>query len=119
MGYVRESDLKKRLKRLGAAALMTTVGAVSFALPLGVATSEVAQAAPEVTKLDFWAVRDAQESASITLASEKGFFKDEGLDVTIKWIVSGTDTPSLAASGQILLTGELASCGKKASICAI
>lgn len=108
MGYVWGSNFKKGLKRLGAAALMTTVGAVSFALPLGVATSEIAQAAPEVTKLDFWAVRDAQESASITLASEKGFFKDEGMDVTIKWIVSGTDTPSLAASGQILLTGESA-----------
>jgi NitT/TauT family transport system substrate-binding protein len=106
--HVLESDFKKGLKRVGAAALMTMIGAVSFALPLSMATSEIAEAAPEVTKLEFWAVRDAQESASIALASELGYFKDEGLDLTIKWIVSGTDTPSLAASGQILLTGESA-----------
>lgn len=108
MRHDLKSGFKKGLERVGAVILMTMVGAMSFALPLGLATSEVAQAAPEVTKLDFWAVRDAQESAAIALASEKGFFKDEGLDLTIKWIVSGTDTPSLAASGQILFTGESA-----------
>ncbi|MGO8833462.1 MAG: ABC transporter substrate-binding protein [Roseiarcus sp.] len=108
MKHVLQSGFRKGLERVGVAALLTVIGAMSFTLPVDLATSEAAQAAPEVTKLDFWAVRDAQESASITLASEKGFFKDEGLDVTIKWIVSGTDTPSLAASGQILLTGESA-----------
>jgi NitT/TauT family transport system substrate-binding protein len=45
-------------------------------------------------------------SGQIALASEMGFFKDEGLDVTVKWIVSGTDVPSLAASGEILMTAE-------------
>ncbi len=86
----------------GAAALMAAIASVGF----GLSWTAAQAAGPEVTKLDFWAVRDAQESAQITLASEKGFFKDEGLDVTVRWIVSGTDTPSLAASGQILLTGE-------------
>ncbi|RBP02685.1 NitT/TauT family transport system substrate-binding protein [Roseiarcus fermentans] len=108
MEHVLKSAFTTVLTRAGAAALLAVVGVASLAPPLGVATATVAEAAPEVTKLDFWAVRDAQESAAIALASEKGFFKDEGLDVTIKWIVSGTDTPSLAASGQIVLTGESA-----------
>lgn len=99
-------DFRTRFKRAGAAALMTAIAGVSFALPMGLSSQAALAAGPEVTKLDFWAVRDAQESAQITLASEKGFFKDEGLDVTVKWIVSGTDTPSLAASGEIVMTGE-------------
>src|SRR5689334_21900167 len=61
---------------------------------------------PEETKIDVWAVRDPQEAASIALAKELNFYKDEGLDVTIKWIVSGTDMPSLIASGQINFAGE-------------
>ncbi|THD44705.1 MAG: ABC transporter substrate-binding protein [Bradyrhizobium sp.] len=108
MRHILDSDFKNGLKRVGAAACIAMLCAATLGLPLGLATSQAARAAPEVTKLDFWAVKDAQESASIVVASEKGFFKEEGLDLTIKWIVSGTDTPSLAASGQILLTGESA-----------
>ena len=97
-----QSDFRTRFKRAGGAALVAAIASVSFALP----TEGALAAGPEVTALDFWAVRDAQESAQITLASELGFFKDEGVDVTVKWIVSGTDTPSLAASGEIVMTGE-------------
>ena len=97
-----QSEFRTDFKRAAAAALMAAIASLGFGLP----STEAHAAGPEVTKLDFWAVRDAQESAQITLASEKGFFKDEGVDVTVKWIVSGTDTPSLAASGQIVMTGE-------------
>jgi NitT/TauT family transport system substrate-binding protein len=65
-----------------------------------------AKAPPEVTTVEIWAVRDPQEAAQIALADELGYYKDEGLDVTIKWVVSGTDVPSLAASGQINFYGE-------------
>ena len=66
-------------------------------------------AAPEVTKLEIWAVRDPQEAAAIALADEGGYYKAEGLNVTIRWIVSGTDMASLAASGQVNFYGESAS----------
>jgi ABC-type nitrate/sulfonate/bicarbonate transport system substrate-binding protein len=62
----------------------------------------------EVTQVDIWGVRDPQEAAQIALAKELGYYKDEGLDVTVKWTVSGTDVPSLAASGQIKMYGESA-----------
>ncbi len=90
------------MKRAGAAMLVTAIAGIGFVAP---AQTTLAQE-PEVTKLDFWAVRDAQMSGQIAFASEMGYFADEGLDVTVKWIVSGTDVPSLAASGEILMTGE-------------
>jgi NitT/TauT family transport system substrate-binding protein len=62
--------------------------------------------APEQKTIEIWAVRDPQEAAPITLAKELNFYKDEGRDVTNKWIVSGTDMPSLVASGQINFAGE-------------
>ena len=61
---------------------------------------------PEQKQVDIWAVRDPQEAAPIALAKELNFYKDEGLDATIKWIVSGTDMPILVASGQINFAGE-------------
>jgi NitT/TauT family transport system substrate-binding protein len=97
-----QTNFKARLKRAGAAALMTAIAGIGFTLPAQVTLAQEL----EVTELDFWAVRDAQMSGQIALASEMGFFKDEGLDVTVKWIVSGTDVPSLAASGEILMTAE-------------
>ena len=62
--------------------------------------------APEQKSIEIWAVRDPQEAAAIALAKELNYYKDEGLDVTVKWIVSGTDMPSLVASGQINFAGE-------------
>jgi NitT/TauT family transport system substrate-binding protein len=79
--------------------LLMLAGAASVGSP--------AQAqAPEVKQVEIWAVRDPQEAAAIALAKELGYYNDVGLDATIKWIVSGTDMPSLVASGQINFAGE-------------
>src|SRR5438477_36639 len=61
---------------------------------------------PEVKQVEIWAVKDPQEAAQIALADVLGYYKEEGLDATVKWIVSGTDMPSLAASGQVNFYGE-------------
>jgi NitT/TauT family transport system substrate-binding protein len=71
----------------------------------GLPTMARAQAL-EQKQVDIWAVRDPQEAAAIAVAKELNFYKDEGLDAAIKWIVSGTDMPSLVASGQINFAGE-------------
>src|SRR5581483_9364780 len=83
-------------------------GAAPTQAPAAAPTVAAAKAPPEVTQIEIWAVRDPQEAAQIALASELGYFKDEGVDVTIKWIVSGTDMQSLAASGQVKAYGESA-----------
>jgi ABC-type nitrate/sulfonate/bicarbonate transport system substrate-binding protein len=62
--------------------------------------------APEQKKVEIWAVRDPQEASPIALARELNYYKDEGLDATVKWIVSGTDMASLVASGEINFAGE-------------
>lgn len=67
-----------------------------------------AQGTPEVKGVEIWAVRDPQEASAIALASELGYYKAEGLDVTLKWIVSGPDMPNLVASGQVNFYGESA-----------
>ncbi|MEP7284410.1 MAG: ABC transporter substrate-binding protein [Chloroflexota bacterium] len=66
----------------------------------------VALAPPEVTDVEIWAVRDPQEASAFSIADQLGYFKDAGLNVTIKWIVSGTDMPNLVATGQVNFYGE-------------
>lgn len=95
-------NFKPAKTRIANATLVTTVLAIGFVLPTQITMAQEL----EVTKMDIWAVRDAQMSGQIAFANEMGYFADEGLDVTVKWIVSGTDVPSLAASGEILMTGE-------------
>ncbi len=70
------------------------------------AAAAAAKQPPEVKQIEIWAVKDPQEAAQIALADVLGYYKDEGLDATVKWIVSGTDMPSLAASGQVNFYGE-------------
>jgi NitT/TauT family transport system substrate-binding protein len=76
--------------------------AAAAAKPTAAATKQP----PEVKQIEIWAVKDPQEAAQIALADALGYYKDEGLDATVKWIVSGTDMPSLAASGQVNFYGE-------------
>src|SRR5258708_23490507 len=80
-----------------AASMSATMAATEAKLP------------PEVTDVESWAVRDPQEAAAIALADQLGYYKDEGLNVTVKWIVSGTDMANLVATGQVNFYGESAS----------
>ncbi len=95
-----------------AAAAKPTVAAAPTTAPATAPTAAAAQPAaaskqpPEVKQIEIWAVKDPQEASQIALADTLGYYKDEGLDATVKWIVSGTDMPSLAASGQVNFYGE-------------
>src|ERR1700730_1008288 len=59
-----------------------------------------AQGAVEQATFDLPAVRDPQLGAQIAIADQFGYFKDEGLTVTVKWQQSGADIITLMASGQ-------------------
>ena len=95
-----EGEGKFCRRGLLAAGLLALVGLATLAGPPAQAQ------APEQKKIEIWVVRDPQQAAPIALARELNYYKDEALDVTIKWIVSGTDMPSLMASGQIDIAGE-------------
>ena len=47
-----------------------------------------------------YGVTDPQEAAQIVIAKEKGYFEEEGLDVTNKLIESSSDLPAYIASGE-------------------
>jgi NitT/TauT family transport system substrate-binding protein len=59
-----------------------------------------AHAQVEQATFDLPAVRDPQLGAQIAIADQLGYFKDEGLTVTVKWQQSGGDIITLMASGQ-------------------
>ena len=90
-------------KPTSAPAATSAPGATSA--PAATTVAEAKQP-PEVKQVEIWAVKDPQEAAQIALADVLGYYKEEGLDATVKWIVSGTDMPSLAASGQVNFYGE-------------
>ena len=65
-----------------------------------VAGHAFAQGGVEQPVFDLPAVRDPQLGAQIAIADHFGYFKDEGLTVTVKWQQSGADIITLMASGQ-------------------
>ncbi|HVQ77802.1 MAG TPA: ABC transporter substrate-binding protein [Candidatus Binatia bacterium] len=83
--------------RLLAAALVAMIGLA--ALGAGLARAQK----PEVTELDAWLVRDPQMSAQFAVADQLGYFKDEGLKITPRWYIAGTDLPSMWGAGNIHL----------------
>src|SRR5215475_12451747 len=62
-----------------------------------------AQGKPELTEIDAWLVRDPQMSTQFAVADQLGYFKDEGLKVTPRWYIAGTDLPSMWGAGNIHL----------------
>ena len=58
---------------------------------------------PEVTEVEAWLVRDPQMSSQFAVADQLGYFRDEGLKVTPRWYIAGTDLPSMWGAGNIHL----------------
>jgi ABC-type nitrate/sulfonate/bicarbonate transport system substrate-binding protein len=75
-----------------------------FALLLvGGARPVLAQGKPEISELDAWLVRDPQMSSQFAVADQMGYFKEEGIKVTPRWYIAGTDLPSMWGAGNIHL----------------
>ncbi len=55
----------------------------------------------EQTTVDVVATRDTQIGAQLAIADALGYFKDEGLRVTPKWVQSGDDVVQLLGSGAV------------------
>jgi ABC-type nitrate/sulfonate/bicarbonate transport system substrate-binding protein len=62
-----------------------------------------AQGKPEVSEIDAWLVRDPQMSSQFAVADQMGYFKEEGIKVTPRWYIAGTDLPSMWGAGNIHL----------------
>jgi ABC-type nitrate/sulfonate/bicarbonate transport system substrate-binding protein len=68
-------------------------------------SSATSHAAVEQPKLDLGGNRDPQLGAQIAIASLNGYFKDEGLDVSVRWTDTSGDLLPLMAGGTIHLAG--------------
>ena len=53
----------------------------------------------EQKAIEIAAVRDPQLGAQVAIADFYGYFKDEGLDVTVRWLQSAADTLTVMAGG--------------------
>ena len=77
-------------------------GVAVAVLALGGVTSQArgaAGAAIEQPTLEIAAVRDPQLGAQVAIADALGYFKDEGLNVTVRWTQSGGDIITFMAGG--------------------
>jgi NitT/TauT family transport system substrate-binding protein len=76
---------------------------VPVLLLIGSPGTTLAQAKLEVAEIDAWLVRDPQMSSQFAVADQLGYFKEEGLKVTPRWYIAGTDLPSMWGAGNIHL----------------
>jgi ABC-type nitrate/sulfonate/bicarbonate transport system substrate-binding protein len=83
-------------------ALMRAAAMVPFlaCAAIGPQPAAIAAEAIEQPTLDLAAVRDPQLGAQVAIANHYGYFKDEGLNVTVRWTQSGADIMTFMASGQ-------------------
>ncbi len=85
------------LRRLLLAAVIPLVAAWAA---IGWSAAAMAGDAIEQPSLELAAVRDPQLGAQVAIANYYGYFKEEGLSVTVRWTQSGADIITFMASGQ-------------------
>src|SRR5262249_56728299 len=78
--------------------VLTGVLAV-VALTCGLAGAQ----APERKSLDVHTARDAQPASKLVIADKKGFFREQGLEVQIKYFTAGSEIPPGMAAGSIVM----------------
>ena len=65
------------------------------------AATAAATAKPELSRVDVYSAQDAQMAVQALVALNKGYFKDEGLDVSLKYYQSASEIPSGMIGGSI------------------
>src|SRR6059036_228999 len=80
------------------------VGALSGLLAaVGLAHGLAAAQGLERKSLDVHTARDAQLASQLVIADKKGFFREQGLDVQIKYFTAGSEIPPGMAAGSIVM----------------
>jgi NitT/TauT family transport system substrate-binding protein len=70
-------------------------------LAMALAAAPAAAADLEMKSLDVYTSKDPQLAVQIELALEKGYFREEGLDVSVKYLSGGGEIPPGMAAGSI------------------
>jgi ABC-type nitrate/sulfonate/bicarbonate transport system substrate-binding protein len=77
------------------ASLVVLVGA------LLAVTASVALARPELSRIEVYSARDAQMATQALVAVSKGYFKEEGLEVDLKYYQAASEIPAGMIGGSI------------------
>jgi ABC-type nitrate/sulfonate/bicarbonate transport system substrate-binding protein len=80
--------------------LIVQLGCFLALAALGLAQA-AAQGKLEQTDVSIVATRDTQVGVQLAIADALGYFKDEGLQVTPKWVQSGDDVVQLLGAGAV------------------
>lgn len=75
------------------------IGWLGLAIMVGAPAARAADPV-ETATFELAAVRDPQLGAQVAIANQYGYFKDQGLTVTVRWTESGADIITFMASGQ-------------------
>jgi ABC-type nitrate/sulfonate/bicarbonate transport system substrate-binding protein len=75
--------------------------AAAMALGLGALAARPAAAQLESKTLDVYTSKDPQLACQLEVAIEKGYFKAEGLELSIKYVSGGGEIPPAMAAGSI------------------
>ena len=89
------ADVVRRALARAAAVASIVAWAATGLQPAAIAAETIEQ-----PSLELAAVRDPQLGAQVAIANHYGYFKDEGLSVTVRWTQSGADIITFMASGQ-------------------
>jgi NitT/TauT family transport system substrate-binding protein len=79
-----------------ARALSLVAGFLALAL-----AAPTVQAKPEIGRVEVYSAKDAQMAAQALIATHKGYFKEEGLDVDLKFYQSANEIPPGMIGGSI------------------
>lgn len=66
-----------------------------------VAISMIATGAASAKDIEIWTSRDAQQGGVAVIAQQKGFFKNAGIDVNVRFVSSGSEIPAGMAGRSI------------------
>jgi ABC-type nitrate/sulfonate/bicarbonate transport system substrate-binding protein len=76
---------------------------VGLLVLVGVGVGTAVAQAPERKNLDVHTARDAQLASQLVIAERKGFFREQGVDVQIKYFTAGSEIPPGMAAGSIVM----------------
>lgn len=74
-----------------------------YLAPLAIAVGLAAPILPAHAQsaVELWTTRDAQQGTLAIIADDQGFFRDNGVNVTVRFVSSGSEVPAGMAGGTI------------------